>query len=108
MIGSHSGSLQLTAGECGKSMCSTLGLADTEHIYMTCDGSILQYVECANDASSYTLAQTIASNKITVHVPLYGAVWNDYAEYRNAEIVEPGRVVIEHESGEMKLSTERV
>lgn len=39
---------------------------------------------------------------------LYGAAWNDYAEYRNAELVEPGRVVIEHESGEMKLSTERL
>lgn len=39
---------------------------------------------------------------------IYGAVWNDYAEYRKAEVIEPGRVVIEHESGEMKLSTERL
>ena len=39
---------------------------------------------------------------------VYGAVWNDYAEYRNAELIEPGRVVIEHESREMKLSTERL
>ena len=39
---------------------------------------------------------------------VYGGVWNDYAEYRLAESIEPGRVIIEHESGEMKLSTERL
>ena len=108
MIGTHSGSLQLTAGECGKSMCTTLGLTDTEHIYMTCDGSIYQYVGCANDAASYTLAQTIASNKITAHVPLYGAVWNDYAEFRQSSVLEPGRCIIETGKGDLVLSTERL
>lgn len=39
---------------------------------------------------------------------VYGAVWNDYAEYRKADSIESGRVVIEHESGKMKLSTERL
>lgn len=39
---------------------------------------------------------------------LYGAVWNDYAEYRKAESIEPGRCVVEHTSKEMKLSTERL
>ena len=39
---------------------------------------------------------------------IYGAVWNDYAEYRLAESIEPGRCIIEHKSGEMKLSTERL
>ena len=37
-----------------------------------------------------------------------GAVWNDYAEYRKAESIEPGRVVVESTDGEMKLSTERL
>lgn len=37
-----------------------------------------------------------------------GAVWNDYAEYRKAESIEPGRVVVESADGEMKLSTERL
>lgn len=111
MIGSHSGSLQLTAGECGKSMCSTLGLADTEHIYMTCDGAIYQYVGCANNAATYTLAQTIASSKITAHVPLYGAVWNDYAEFReyiDSEEIPYGRVVIENGDDTLSLSTKRL
>lgn len=39
---------------------------------------------------------------------LWGAVWNDYAEFRKAESIEPGRCVIEHSSAEMKLSTDRL
>ena len=54
-------------------------------------------------------ALRIDSNSLSVYVSsLYGAVWNDYAEYRKAESIEPGRVVIESEDGEMKLSTERL
>ena len=40
---------------------------------------------------------------------LYGAVWNDYAEFRQTkDKVEPGRVVIETGRGDLKLSTERL
>lgn len=39
---------------------------------------------------------------------LYGAVWNDYAEFRAADIIEPGRVVIEQENGIMTLNQERL
>ena len=39
---------------------------------------------------------------------VWGAVWNDYAEFRKAESIEPGRCVIEHSSAEMKLSTDRL
>ena len=39
---------------------------------------------------------------------LMGAAWNDYAEYRRSDRVEPGRVVIEGEFGIMKQSTERL
>ncbi len=39
---------------------------------------------------------------------VYNAVWNDYAEFRQAETIEPGRVIIEDASGEMKVSTERL
>lgn len=37
-----------------------------------------------------------------------GAVWNDYAEYRSAETIEPGRVVQESADGIMKLTTCRL
>ena len=38
----------------------------------------------------------------------YSAVWNDYAEYRQGKITEPGRVVIEHKTGIMQLCEERL
>lgn len=39
---------------------------------------------------------------------LYGAVWNDYAEYRSASIVAPGYVVREDKSGIMQLADDRL
>lgn len=40
---------------------------------------------------------------------LYGAAWNDYAEYREVnETIEPGRVVIETGKGDLILATERL
>lgn len=39
---------------------------------------------------------------------VYGAVWNDYAEYRKSDITEPGRVVIENGDGTLSLSTKRL
>lgn len=40
---------------------------------------------------------------------LYGAAWNDYAEYRETkENIEAGRVIIENGDGTLSLSTERL
>ena len=40
---------------------------------------------------------------------LYGAAWNDYAEYREVnETIEPGRVVVETGKGDLVLATERL
>ena len=38
----------------------------------------------------------------------YGAVWNDYAEFRKADASEPGRVVQDTKGGKMKLVDERL
>lgn len=37
-----------------------------------------------------------------------GAVWNDYAEYRESYIKEPGRCIIETGFGDLELSTKRL
>ena len=47
-------------------------------------------------------ANTLSAGKV------YGAVWNDYAEYRQSNITEPGRVVIENGDGTLSLSTKRL
>ena len=39
---------------------------------------------------------------------LYGAAWNDYAEYRSSDPIESGRVICETGNGTLKLSTERL
>ena len=37
-----------------------------------------------------------------------GAAWNDYAEYRKSDVVEPGYVVVENGDGTLSLSSERL
>jgi hypothetical protein len=40
---------------------------------------------------------------------LYGAAWNDYAEFRKTkDIIEAGRIVIETGKGDLILSSERM
>lgn len=39
---------------------------------------------------------------------VYGAVWNDYAEYRQSNVTEPGRVVCENGDDTLSLSTQRL
>lgn len=39
---------------------------------------------------------------------IYGAVWNDYAEYRSSDTLQPGRTVIETGEGDLILATERL
>lgn len=50
----------------------------------------------------------IAAAKTIKGERLYGAVWNDYAEYRQTPNVAPGRCVIEQGDGTLHQSTERL
>jgi hypothetical protein len=111
-FGSSNGASFFTAGESGRTMPKALADAGTlsaEATYITADSSIIMYAGCANDAASYTKAMTVASDQITSHVKLYGAVWNDYAEYRICkEEFEPGQVVYENGDDTMAISNNRL
>lgn len=109
-MGSPTGSTFISAGECGTSgIFAKIAPSTDEKLYLLSDTNIYFYAGCANDASSYTLAQTIEASKITAHVPLYGAVWNDYAEFRETkEKIEAGRVVVENGDDTLSLATERL
>lgn len=50
----------------------------------------------------------ITSNGIITGSKVRGAVFNDYAEYRESDIIEPGRCVVETGFGDLELSTERL
>ena len=39
---------------------------------------------------------------------LFGAAWNDYAEYRESNITQPGKCIIENGDDTLRLSTERL
>lgn len=57
-----------------------------------------------NDANNQS--KELAS--ITTLGQVFGAVWNDYAEYRNSQESEPGRVVCECGDGTLKRSSKRL
>lgn len=59
-------------------------------------------------AGAKTFSSDLVCSGTITGTKVFNAVWNDYAEFRKAETIEPGRVVIEDVSGEMKISTERM
>lgn len=75
-------------------------------------------VNIANDTSSkiYVLGATTTGNtriyrESSVYMQnnvLFGAAWNDYAEYRESDITHPGRCIIENGDDTLRLSTERL
>lgn len=67
------------------------------------------YFVYGTDANYSAGTNTVAnSTYITAAGQLYGAVWNDYAEYRPASITTPGYVVREDKSGIMQLADDRL
>ena len=59
-----------------------------------------------------TTGQALIKHSKNIYVEnnvLFGAAWNDYAEYRETEnYIEPGRCIIEKGDGTLILSTERL
>ena len=64
-MGSTSGCLALTAGECGKNMITKHSLTNTENIYLLTDAGVEFYVGCANDAATSTKALTVTSSGVS-------------------------------------------
>ena len=59
--------------------------------------------------SKWLIAANAASTKVYSGFPIYGAVWNDYAEYRETkEEIEPGRCVRETGNGDLVLTDARM
>lgn len=67
------------------------------------------YFSYATDANHTAGTNTsISAVRIANTGVLYGAAWNDYAEYRESDIIEPGRVIVENGDGTLSLSSERL
>lgn len=63
----------------------------------------------ASDANYNSGTNTVAQFRASSDGVIYGAAWNDYAEYRiTVPNAKPGQVVIENGDGSLQLSTERL
>lgn len=109
-FGSTNGATFITSGEGGCVFPSKLAsnLVDCEHINFCSDDGFHFWGNIANDGSSYTSYMAMSSSKIQAYQPLYGAVWNDYAEFREGDTIEPGKCVIEVGDDTLIISTERM
>lgn len=62
-----------------------------------------------NGNNNSTHLMTLSSTGVLTSTKVYGAVWNDYAEFRRApELPAPGRTVVEVGDGTMVRATERL
>lgn len=87
----------------GSGYCFSLGMLGTNFYMIGCPTSQTQ--------NSYTasLIFNVSNGYLQGCSRVYGAVWNDYAEYRKTDDVkEPGRVVVETGFGSLILSTSRL
>ena len=64
------------------------------------------YIGSENYDSSNNLR--IFPNGTITAKAVQGAVWNDYAEYRESDITQSGKCIIENGDDTLRLSTERL
>lgn len=69
----------------------------------TTDKIYMLGIKSENDENLFYNQNVYAQNNV-----LFGAAWNDYAEYRESFELEPGRVIIELGNGRLIRSTERL
>ena len=90
----------ITAGSveaCNKVKVQAAADTDTNKYYITGTTSFI------DKASLYANTSVYFQKGV-----MYGAAWNDYAEYRTSDITRPGRCIIENGDDTLSLSTERL
>ena len=80
--------------------------ADTNYYILGATGTGNQSVYRALNSSGTANTTGVYFNGVTG--VLFGAAWNDYAEFRQSNELEAGRVVCETGKGDLILSTERL
>lgn len=105
MVIHSAGNMIIGAGE-APNACYTTDLVNstTENMYIVSDNNIYFYTNC----------NTYANKKTSVYINtsgvLYGAAWNDYAEYRiySDEEIPYGKCVVEVGDDTMRLAEKRL
>lgn len=107
---SHDTNFSVTVGKTTKTITDLYARYADKVYVSTASTSTPYYVTGVTNTGTGASAKRLYTDKsiyVTASV-LFGAAWNDYAEFRKAETIEPGRVVVEDSVGEMKLATERM
>lgn len=79
----------------GDTMSGSLTIADTTESISTADGAL-------QVKGGIGCSKSIRGNKV------FGAVWNDYAEYRICDCLKPGKVVCENGDDTLSISNRRL
>lgn len=112
IIMSHDGAFNMSAAPAGSSAASvvTAKTQDGSWGIGTLNGDNSLYFVYGTDANySAGTNQTVNNVRISNAGGVYGAVWNDYAEFRvSAEQVMSGQVVYSDNHGELHKTTERL
>ena len=99
----------------GTNFCVLIGATNTSWPYTTVQLADIYSSYGAQPETGYAISlitsESGLSNIKTVANQIWGAVWNDYAEYRKDnpnEIQEPGRCIKELGDGSLALTTQRL
>lgn len=93
------------------------GSGTTKSVLMRNDGNNFYIIPCnATSGNSWYIPDGGSDHSFRINLTngftyvskLYGAVWNDYAEFRNGDTIEPGKCVIEVGDDTLITSTERL
>ena len=74
----------------------------------TANTAVFTFQQSSNSGSSYQDLLVIRDNGAVYADAIYGAVWNDYAEYRESIVSTPGTCVVENDNGILSISDERL
>lgn len=99
-----------SGGSAGQCLAKTSSGVDwSDGTKKTADTSTLYYV-CGSSSDSTNYNGLIFNTNVYVSSNvLFGAAWNDYAEYRECtQVIEPGRCIVENGDGTLSLSTQRL
>ena len=111
-----SGTISLTKSNVTSALGYTPPTSDTNNAVTMTKNTGAKYYVCGTTSASTTTGGQIFDTGVYVDTTagkfvatsVYGAVWNDYAEYRQSDITEAGRVICENGDDTLSLATERL
>ena len=107
----RTGAVTLTKSDVTTALGYTPPTSDTNtsHAHTAGNGLTISGSGGTSGTTTYSLANSFTVTGTITAASVVGAVWNDYAEYRETtEEIEAGRVVIENGNDTLSLSTKRL